>query len=247
MPRSTFSLRFDEHAHSPERKSKYTDRLFTDVAPVYDSFTLGPLSFYQDARWKRWMIDALPPVPDGPVVDLATGTGGIAFLLARRFPQRRIIGVDINDAMLRIANEKNTFDTVSFRKMDLGDMDFAAESIGLVTGGYALRNTPDLEKLLADVHRCLKPGGLAAFLDFSNSPLPPVRIVANVALTAWLSAWSLLLHRNLRVYDYIPASLRHFADRRALGVLFDTHGLSMVRRKVFLFGVSEVLIARKSA
>jgi ubiquinone/menaquinone biosynthesis methyltransferase len=245
MPRSTFSLEFEKHARDPRGKSAFTDRLFTDVAPVYDSFTLGPVSFFQDARWKRWLVEALPHIPSGPIVDLATGTGGLAFLLADRYPTRRILGVDINAEMLRIADKKNTRPSVAFRKMNMAEIDFPAESLALITGGYALRNSPDLDKLIADVRACLKPGGYAAFLDFSKSPAPPIRIATQTALTLWLSAWSLALHRNLRIYNYIPASLRHFPDRRALGDLFQRHGFELIRRKLFLFGISEVLIARK--
>lgn len=246
MPRSTFDLELADHAHDPQRKAAFTDRLFTDVAPVYDTFTLGPVSFFQDAGWKRWMVNHLPALPPGECIDAATGTGSIAFLLARRFPERRITGLDINRAMLSRAEQNNVFDTVRFRRMDMGNIDIGPESAALVTGGYALRNSPDLEQFLRDIHRMLKPGGVAAFLDFSKSPSPPIQLATAVGLRAWLSLWSLVLHRNLRVYNYIPDSLRYHPDRVTLGRLYDDTGFEIVRRRLFMGGIAAVDMLRRT-
>lgn len=241
-----FDLRLEAHAGDPEKKAVYTDALFSHVAPVYDSFTLGPMSFFQDIRWKEWLLDHLPEVPPGPALDLATGTGGISFMLAQRFPQRRITGVDINDTMLEIARRKNESGRVTFRKMNLDELDFDDESVALATGGYALRNAPDLYGLLDQVHRILMPGGVAAFIDFSRSSLRLQYLAARAGLIVWLSLWSLLLHRNLRIYTYIPASLRYFPDRDALGALFVEKGFSIVARKRFMMGIAEANILVKA-
>jgi demethylmenaquinone methyltransferase/2-methoxy-6-polyprenyl-1,4-benzoquinol methylase len=243
--KSTFDLRFTDHADDPSKKALFTRVLFDEIAHVYDRFALGPISFFQEAGWKRWLVANLPPLPPGAIVDLATGTGVLAFMLAERFPEREVIGVDISERMLAEAARKDPERRVSFRKMDLAAMDFAEESVALFTGGYALRNTPDLPALLSAVHRLLRPGGIAAFLDFSKPANLLHRGLNMAGLRIWLSFWSLLLHRNLRIYNYIPASLGPFPDHRALARLMETSGFEILRRRRFLAGMAEAQIITK--
>ena len=81
--RSRFTLAFREHQDDPAKKAAFTKALFDEVAPVYDRFHLGMVSLVRDAHWKRWLLRRVPGyLPDGTLVDLATGTGSIAFLLA---------------------------------------------------------------------------------------------------------------------------------------------------------------------
>jgi demethylmenaquinone methyltransferase/2-methoxy-6-polyprenyl-1,4-benzoquinol methylase len=243
--KSSFALSLREHIVDPAKKAVYTNALFDEIAHVYDRFALGPISFFREAGWKRWLVDNLPTLPAGPAIDLATGTGVLAFMMAERYPDREVIGVDISNEMLAAAEAKNGGGRVSFRKMNLAAMDFADGSVALFTGGYALRNTPDLGALLTDLHRLLAPGGIAAFLDFSKPSNPLHRALNTASLRIWLSLWSLLLHRNLRIYNYIPASLGYYPDYRALGGLMERTGFEILRRKRFMFGIAEASILKK--
>ena len=162
-----FVLKIGDHLENAETKKYYTERNFSEVAPRYDCIT-RVLSFRRDAAWKRTLISLLPSQESPVCVDLACGTGDIAFLLAGKYPRGRIVGVDIAEPMLDIARHRNTHPNVSFANQDMGSLDIVSESVDIVTGGYALRNAPDLGTAIDEISRVLKPCGVAAFLDFSK-------------------------------------------------------------------------------
>ena len=177
---------------------------------------------------------------------LACGTGDIAFLLAGRYPTSHIMGIDITKPMLRLAWLRNTTPNVAFIKQDMGCLGVADSSMDIVTGGYALRNAPDLERALEELNRVLKAGGSAAFLDFSR---PYGRVSGRLQhwiLKAWTGFWGLVLHRNHEVYSYIAESLHRFPDRTRLRRLFEEKGFTVTLTRPHFFGITELLIVRKS-
>ncbi len=196
----------------PASKRDYNRRVFRAVAPRYAVIT-RLLSFGMDAFWKRALAARLPLRAAPRALDLACGTGDISLLLARRFPGGRIEGLDLSPAMLARARRRRGTGGIRFRLGDLDRLPYAAESFHLVTGGYALRNAPDLDRCLREVFRILRRGGVAAFLEFSRSPVPWLGRLQVRLLAAWGGLWGLLLHGNPEVYGYIAETLALFPDR----------------------------------
>ncbi len=97
-----FVLKIGDSLENAETKKHYAERNFSEVAPRYD-FITRVLSFRRDAAWKRTLISLLPAYDSPVCIDLACGTGDIAFLLAGKYPRGRIDGVDITESMLAIA------------------------------------------------------------------------------------------------------------------------------------------------
>ena len=230
---------------SPDRKQQVTREVFAHLAPAYDRFTPG-LSFWRDRTWKRDMIQGLPPVAQAACLDLACGTGDLCFLLAERFPNARITGTDITDAMLELARKRNQYANVEFANADMMNTSRPAASFDLITGGYALRNAPDLDRALAEISRLLKPGGAAAFLDFSNPPHPLLRRLNRILLLLWGGAWGLVLYGNPKLFTYITASLNAFPDRVELRRRFAAHGLSTIGSRLHMFGMLETIFVQKT-
>jgi len=172
------STRFEFDARvdfaDPERKQRVTREVFAKLASTYDRFTPG-LSLFRDRTWKRALVQNLPPLARPVCLDLACGTGDIAFLLAARYPHGHVLGTDITDAMLELARHRNACVNVEFKNADMMQTGLPGGSFDIITGGYALRNAPDLDLALKEIQRLLKPGGGAAFLDFSNPPQPALR------------------------------------------------------------------------
>ena len=239
-----FVLKIGNHLENAETKRYYTERNFSEVAPRYDFITRA-LSFGRDAAWKRTLISLLP-LHESPVcVDLACGTGDIAFLLADKYPRGCIVGVDITEPMLEIARHRNTHPNVSFANQDMGSLQIVSESVDIVTGGYALRNAPNLEIVIDEISRVLKPRGVAAFLDFSKPGANIPQKLEYWSLKIWTGLWGLLLHRNHEVYSYIAESLQRFPDRRQLRNMFENRGFSVIDSRLFLGGITEVLVVQK--
>jgi len=239
-----FRLKAREWLDVPERKRAYNERHFAEAAPRYDVAT-RMMSLGRDAAWKRALVGALPSLPYPVCVDLACGTGDVAFLLAGRYPGGVITGVDLSAPMLAIARERNRFANVRFERGDLCDLPFPDGSADVVTGSYALRNAPDLRKAIAEVHRVLSPGGVGAFLDFSNPESPPLRHLQYHLLRSWCGLWGLLLHGTPEIHGYVAESLRVFPARNRLRGIFREQGFGVSAGRRFFLGITGLLVLRK--
>jgi ubiquinone/menaquinone biosynthesis methyltransferase len=240
-----FTLKIENHLDSPNTKRFYNEQLFTEIAPRYDFITRA-LSLWRDASWKQDLIAALPLHESPFCLDLACGTGDITLLLADRYPHGRIVGLDITDPMLALARARSGHPNVHFVNQDMNFLSFDSESTDIVSGGYALRNAPDLGKTVDEIHKVLKPGGIAAFLDFSK---PSGRLPQHLEywiLKVWAGFWGILLHRNHEVYGYIAESLRRFPDRDGLQRMFQDKGFTIIASRLYFFGITELLVVRKT-
>jgi len=237
------------HAHAslalldPERKRDYNRSLFRDVAPRYNLIT-RLLSFGRDAAWKRWMMSQFPAHVDR-ALDLACGTGDIARALADGYPGAEIIGLDLTPEMLDIARAAGP-EGIDYREGDMMHTGLEDGSMDLVTGGYALRNAPDLDAAIAETARVLRPGGTAAFLDFSAPRSPFLRRLHYGLLLFWGALWGLLIHGNPRIYAYIARSLARFPDRASFHGQLARQGLPVQHSRRFMCGMIEVVLCRKT-
>ena len=215
------TLKIGDYLGNAADKKRLNAEMFSVIAPRYD-FITRVFSFGRDAAWKRSLIAALPALSSPKCLDLACGTGDFTFLLASRFPQGEVTGLDLTEDMLIRARQANVCANARFVQGDMGQLDIAAGTVDVVTGGYALRNAPDLSQAIAEIHRVLKPGGVAAFLDFSKPAVRWKQMLEYRVLKIWTGLWGWLLHRNPEVYSYIAESLTLYPDRDALRRMFAT-------------------------
>lgn len=235
----------EEHLGSPEKKKVYNEQLFTEVAPRYD-FVTRALSLGRDRAWKRRLIAMLPDCDPAVCADLACGTGDITRMVRVRFPDSKVIGIDLTAAMLDIARQHVGQPPIDYRQADMCGTGLDTASVDIVTGGYALRNAPDLDEALREIHRILKPGGTAAFLDFSKPSTRWPQQFELQLLMCWGGFWGWVLHRDPTVYRYIGESLDRFPDRDALTEQIGRHGFRMEGRTTFFLGVMELIVITRT-
>src|SRR5688572_5358480 len=125
---------------TPESKRRYVQTLFATIADRYDLIT-RVLSFGQDARWKAKLVRAANVRPGERALDLACGTGDIAFAIAER--GARTSGLDITHRMQQLGSARSP--RVRFITGDMTSLPFHPALFGVVTTGYGLRNVPDLD------------------------------------------------------------------------------------------------------
>ena len=199
---------------TPDAKGRYVRRLFSTIADRYDLITVL-LSYGQDQRWKR-RLSALAQVEPGTnALDLACGTGDIAFALSAK--GANTTALDITPRMLELAAAKQSL--ANPRRWVAGDMmalPFASARFDLVTTGYGIRNVPILKTAIEEIHRVLKPGGLFLSLDFNRPGNALVRAVYLAYLTVVGSALGFVLHGDPDTYRYIPESIRRYPGARAV-------------------------------
>lgn len=242
----SFSVKIGNSLTSAETKKEYNEQVFTEIAPRYDFITRA-LSFWRDASWKKELLKALPNGQSFSCLDLACGTGDIAFLLARKYPDGYVTGIDITETMLSFARRRNTFDNIDFKKDDMGNLSAANSSMNIVTGGYALRNAPDLCVTLDEIHRVLKPRGYAAFLDFSKPENSFLQKIEYYVLKIWTGMWGLIFHGNHEVYSYIAESLNLYPNRKKLRKLFEEKNFTVMWSKLHFLGITESIIIQKNS
>lgn len=246
MTTGKFALKIKDCIHTPESKRRYNEEHFSEAACRYD-FATRAMSLGRDAAWKKLLIAALPQLVEPLCVDLACGTGDIAFLLAEKYPQGRVLGVDLTEPMLALARARNRCPRVDFLREDMGATGLPEACADIITGSYAVRNAPDLRQAFMEIGRILKPGGHVALLDFSKPPGRCLQRLQYLLLKYWCGFWGLVLHGNPEVHSYIAASLEAFPDRQQLRILIDESGLLVKHSKPFYFGVLELLVLEKPA
>ncbi len=240
-------MSLDAAFQTPDSKRRYVRRLFSTIADRYDLIT-ALLSYGQDARWKKTLVSLANVRPGDRALDLACGTGDIAFAVAAR--GARTLGLDITIRMLQLADAKRSAagrgDRVTFLAGDMTSLPFAPAAFDLVTTGYGLRNVPDLTTAIDEIVRVLKPGGRLLSLDFNRPQSAIVRSAYLWYLTAVGSTLGWVLHRDPDTYRYIPASIRRYPGAHGVAQLLRSRGCSNVRVVPLLFGFMSLHMAERS-
>ena len=225
--------------------------LFTDLPRRYDVLA-ELLSFGQNRRWRRAMVDRIVPDDPARVLDVATGTAGVALQLARRTPAR-ITGVDLTEAMLRRGQENIGRDAAGERiQLLLGraeQLPFPDEAFDALTFTYLLRYVADPAGTLRELARVVKPGGPVASLEFH---VPPNRFWRAwwwlYTRTVLPAAGSLAGRPWLRVGRFLGPSISEHYRRYPLSWTVDTWrqaGIDHVGVGVMSLGGGVVMWGRK--
>ena len=219
-------LDLKEHVSSKEKKQRYVNRLFETIAPRYDFFT-KLMSYGMDQGWKRKLVEMAKLQGDETALDLACGTGDITFAVASHLAKGRAAGLDITQGMLDIAESKRReaqTANVSFHRGDIMKLPFTGETFDCVTGGYALRNVPDIAGALTEILRVLKPGGRFLSLDFGHPDNKAYRWLYLNYLIVVGSVVGLALHGDADTYRYIPESMKRYPGQRGVREMMDRAG-----------------------
>lgn len=225
---------------TPDRKRAHNRALFATIADRYDLIT-KLLSYGQDARWKRTLIARACLQPGERVLDLACGTGDIAFAAAAQ--GGRVVGLDLTHRMLQLASRKSA--AATFLTGDMTHLPLASHAFDVVTTGYGLRNVPDLTAAIDEIARVLRPGGRLLSLDFNRPESPLVRGAYLSYLTAVGAALGWLLHRDPDTYRYIPASIRRYPGAAGVARLLASRGFTGVTAVPLLFGLMTLHVAQR--
>jgi ubiquinone/menaquinone biosynthesis methyltransferase len=227
---------------SPEDKRRYVRRLFATIAGRYDLIT-RVLSFGMDQRWKHRLVEATAATQGTRALDLACGTGDLAFLLSER--GAHVTGLDITPAMLSLARAKPEGARVHWIAGDMTALPLLDQSVDVITTGYGLRNVPDLPLALSEAHRVLDDNGCLASLDFNRPESPVVRGVYLAYLSMVGATLGWLLHRDPDTYRYIPASIRRYPGANGVARLLERAGFVEVRVLPVLGGLMAIHLAAK--
>jgi demethylmenaquinone methyltransferase / 2-methoxy-6-polyprenyl-1,4-benzoquinol methylase len=156
-------------------RKQHAIELFAGLPAAYDRMG-AVLSFGQDPRWRRALIDAVDPRPGQRILDVATGTGMVAFGLARR--GATVIGLDQSEQMLAGARKRREAEraaSITFIQGEAEDLPFADGEFDALTFTYLLRYVDDPGATMRELARVVKPGGRIGMVEFGVPSSPPLR------------------------------------------------------------------------
>ena len=240
-------MKLDDAFSSPAAKSRYVRGLFATIADRYDLIT-AVLSYGQDARWKARLVSIADVRKGERALDLAAGTGDIAFAIASRGAST--VAVDITHRMLQLAARKSRDSgvpsRVEFITADMTSLPLGAAVFDLVTTGYGLRNVPDLDAAIDEIARVLRPGGRLLSLDFNRPEHSIVRVAYLAYLTIVGSVLGWVLHRDPDTYRYIPESIKRYPGARGVADRLAARGFDHVTVIPLLFGLMSLHLAERA-
>ena len=222
--------------------------MFDRIAPTYDKLN-HMLSLGIDRRWRRIAVDALGKHKPQQILDIATGTGDFALLLADRIQPQHIIGADISEGMMAVGRKKvakeGLQDTISFQYEDCMKLSFPDGSFDAVTSAYGVRNFQDLERGLREMLRVLRPGGHLLIVELTPPPRFPMKQLFWVYAHVVMPLLGRLISHDDSAYTYLPASMEAFPQAEQMEGILKRVGFAEVQWKRFTFGISTMYLARK--
>jgi demethylmenaquinone methyltransferase/2-methoxy-6-polyprenyl-1,4-benzoquinol methylase len=177
------------------------------------------------------------------ILDVATGTGDLAFEVVRQVRPRHVTGIDVAPAMLTIGRskaEKLGFRDVEFTEGSAESLPFKTGLFDAVTAGFGVRNFSDLAKGLSEMHRVLKHGAPVVILEFSRPKAFLVKELYSLYSRIVLPAVGGLVSRNREAYEYLPGTIREFPDGDDFLTLLRTAGFHSLKHIPLTFGIASI-------
>ncbi|MFP4156665.1 MAG: bifunctional demethylmenaquinone methyltransferase/2-methoxy-6-polyprenyl-1,4-benzoquinol methylase UbiE [Opitutales bacterium] len=216
------------------------NQMFSGIAGRYDlanHLLSGGFDFY----WRRVLTGRVRRFGPRNIVDLATGSGDVAFKLRDRLgPDVPVTGLDFCEPMLEEAREKKsarpTYADLEFKFGDCMDLPLPDDSIDAVTVSFGLRNFEDRAQGLSEIRRVLRPGGRLFVLEFSQ-PDRWFRPLYYLYLKYILPRVAALATGDKSAYDYLAGTIENFPTKEALSDQLRQAGLARVRATGLTFSI----------
>lgn len=229
-------------------KGAQVEQMFDSIAPAYD-FMNRMMTLGIDRLWRAKAVGLLRKSAPRDVLDVATGTGDLAILLARRIPDARITGVDLSSGMIAIGRNKilkaGLDDRITLSEADCLALPFADNSFDCITVAYGVRNFADILAGYREMHRVLRPGGTICVIELSTPVNPLIRPLYRLYTRGIIPAIGRLISRDTRAYSYLPESIAAVPQRGEMCTLMTRAGLRDAGYRTLTFGVCTIYLANK--
>jgi demethylmenaquinone methyltransferase/2-methoxy-6-polyprenyl-1,4-benzoquinol methylase len=225
---------------TPVEKRQYVNHMFARIAHRYDLMN-RIMTAGQDKRWRKLLIEQADLRPQGRLLDIATGTGDIAFEALRRRPDlAQVVGADFTLPMMHVGQQRWRSNNAKqpgpgWSGADTLHLPFPDNTFDAVASGFLLRNVTDVKKALAEQRRVCKPGGRVLILEI---PRPADNLLGRMfrlyfhRVVPWLGG---LISGQKDAYAYLPASADAFLRSEELKAEMERVGLRQVSYTMLMF------------
>jgi len=221
-----------------ERSAAVRD-IFARIAPRYDLMN-RVMTGGMDRQWRRFVIGKAAIPRHGRMLDIATGTGDIAFEALARVEGVLAVGADFAPNMMLVGQQRPGGNRVRWAAADALNLPFADASFDAVTHGFLVRNVIDIRRAFAEQRRVLKPGGRVVCLDTTPPPANLLRPFLVFYLTQIIPLIGTILTGHRDAYTYLPNSTVGFKTPDALADIMREAGFKDVGYRRFMFNTIAV-------
>lgn len=226
----------------PADKTGLVRSVFERVATRYDLMN-DLMSGGIHRLWKRAFVEMIRPTPDMTLLDLAGGTGDIAF----RFVEAGggpVTVCDLTESMLRVGRDRSIdrglLGRVEWVVGDAESLPLASRSVDAVTIAFGLRNVTNIDTALREIARVLKPGGRFLCLEFSRVVLPALDRAYDLYSFEVLPRLGRWVAGDEDAYRYLVESIRRFPPQEELARRIEAAGLGLPRVRNLSGGIAAV-------
>lgn len=224
-----------------DAKAGMVHSVFSSVASKYDIMN-DVMSVGIHRLWKDAMMDWLTPRDGQHLLDVAGGTGDIAFRFLKRAPGAKATVCDMTQGMLdegmKRAEAANLADRLTWVCGDAMDLPFEDDSFDRYTISFGIRNVTRIADALAEAHRVLKPGGRLMVLEFSQLPDAGLQKLYDLYSFNVIPRMGQAIVNDRDSYQYLVESIRRFPDQdRFAGMIADA-GFSQVKYRNLSLGIA---------
>lgn len=224
--------------------------MFDAIAFRYDALN-HLLSMGVDRSWRRKVVRRVHAAKPATILDLATGTGDLAIMLARECPQSAVTGIDLSEQMLAIGRQKvsqaGLAQCITLMQGDAENLPAEDNSFDAVTVAFGVRNFEDIARGVAEIHRVLHPGGIVCVLEFG---MPRNKIFGTLYRFYFhrvLPSVGRMLSHDKSAYTYLPQSVDEFPyGEKFRGMLLQA-GFTDCRITNLWGGIAQIYYGRKQA
>ena len=219
-------------------RQRYVADLFSRISGHYDLMndimTLG-----MHRGWKRKTAAIATQNSTGSALDVSTGTGDLAFQLARMPGISRAVALDLLPEMILRAQDKASHKHSQLPAFVVGDalsLPFSSNTFACSTAGFSLRNMPDVRQAIAEMTRVVRPGGRVALLELSPMDSDFKARIFRLYFHRLVPLVGAIIARDRTAYTYLPQSVDTFIGAEELAAMLRDAGLSGVGYQRLGFG-----------
>lgn len=229
-------------------KKEQVATMFNNISENYDGLN-RVISLGIDVSWRKKVVKIVGKNKPQQILDIATGTGDLAIMMAEKLHPKKVTGLDISEGMLEVGKQKiakaQLADTVEMIVGDSENMPFEDNTFDAITVSFGVRNFANLDKGLTEILRVLKPNGVLAILETSNPTKFPFKQGYKFYTSVILPAIGKLFSKDKVAYSYLSESANYFPFGKEFDNILKKNGFTNTEYRPQTFGSATIYIASK--